>query len=259
MPAKLNDKEMGVLRMVYEYGEIGTFWHKEYEEETILDSKKWLTSNAPVLDRDKFGIAEMADGEIICILERLASLGYLTCSRREQHFHLEYSPVDTWEVTRLGKQILHGDMNEQRLGKTVNNKELPSNIEVTPSNYLKGEKMDKELKGRLATSTHYLRYFIFGGYVAFLSQVPDLLASSITLADISILGSFITIICIIMDYRNYFKYRKITGKSGFGVTTVFLTLFYITCFLWFLSLPGSEYEKRRYESAKTNISNLLLR
>ncbi|MDN5201076.1 hypothetical protein QQ008_06880 [Fulvivirgaceae bacterium BMA10] len=94
---------------------------------------------------------------------------------------------------------------------------------------------------RIATSTHYLRYFIFGGYLVFLSQLPKLLNGVLTLNIVSNLGLFVSCLCIAMDWRNYSKYRKITKETGFPIISVLLSLFYAGWLIWFLFLPSSEF------------------
>jgi hypothetical protein len=95
------------------------------------------------------------------------------------------------------------------------------------------------VRARLASSAHYLRYFIFAGYVTFLLQVPSLLSHPVTQAALPALGSGLSAMCIVMDARNYMKYRRLTdpGPYGppFGIVTVVLVVFYIACGWWFLT------------------------
>lgn len=124
----------------------------------------------------------------------------------------------------------------------------------------KEETMDPEtrIRANLASSTHYLRYFIFAGFVVFLTSVPGLLESSLSLYDLAFLGATLSLLCSAMDYRNYLKYRKFTNAHGFPVITVLLTIFYLLCFAWFVRLPSSEYQKikssQQIESVSTTNS-----
>lgn len=103
--------------------------------------------------------------------------------------------------------------------------------------------MHIDIKCRLSTSAHYLRHFILGGYVAFLLQVPKVMKSDITLDDLSWLGICLTILCVVMDMGNYFKYRSLIGEwendiFKIPLTTVFVQAFYLGCFFLFVSLPS---------------------
>ena len=98
--------------------------------------------------------------------------------------------------------------------------------------------MDSGMKERLASSTHYLRYFVVGGYIAFLAQLPTLLESQLTRFDVAILGGAISVLCIAMDLRNYVKFRQLTESTGFPFVSVLLVAFYLGCLYWFIQLPA---------------------
>lgn len=111
---------------------------------------------------------------------------------------------------------------------------------------------------KLATSHHYLRYFIFGGYLAFLIKIPELISGTLTLQIISFLGISVTLICIAMDWRNYYRFKIIvTGSFSVGIVTILLTIFYIACligFSFFLS-PKNEYLIKKNVSQTTKTMN----
>jgi len=104
------------------------------------------------------------------------------------------------------------------------------------------------IRERLATSTHYLRYFIFGGYVAFLTQIPNFLKSSLTMRHIALLGIGTSFLSWAMDLRNYLKYRRLANEEGFPIITLLLGAFYWGWLIWFSWLPTSPYNTTRYNT-----------
>jgi hypothetical protein len=103
---------------------------------------------------------------------------------------------------------------------------------------------DAQLRGRLATSAHNLRYVIFGGFVAFLVQIPRLSAEPSFRRTLAFLGISVSLTCLVMDWRNYIKYIELANLKGsgppFGPVTALLTIFYVAWILWFATLlvPG---------------------
>lgn len=93
---------------------------------------------------------------------------------------------------------------------------------------------------------HYLRYAILAFFLLWIAAVPNMLQSEfISLATVGYLGMTFSVLCVIMDLRNYWLFvdeerdlRQALGKvpfSGPRVTFVII-LFYLLVLAWFSQL-----------------------
>ena len=82
---------------------------------------------------------------------------------------------------------------------------------------------------------HYIRYAMFGIYVFFIGRAVDwLLSDGVPFALLSIIGLCLTVLTLIVDYRNQELWRENEENPGSRVVTVPLYLFYGAFLLWFV-------------------------
>ena len=122
---------------------------------------------------------------------------------------------------------------------------------------------------------HYLRYAILAFFLIALGALPNWLQSEfLSLAAVGYFGMSLSLLCLVMDIRNYFLFRDeesfirdVLQKPPYTgpIVTWTLTLFYIGSFLLFYQLTTQIAERQillSFEGAKrlgyTSVSNYLV-
>ena len=101
---------------------------------------------------------------------------------------------------------------------------------------------------------HYLRYAILGMYLVVLGTLPNWLQSEyLPLKIVAGLGVAVTVLCIIMDLRNYYLFRQEEAfirhhlgrdKYSWSIVTLALLLFYSCGLLLFFYIASLKTEKK---------------
>lgn len=92
---------------------------------------------------------------------------------------------------------------------------------------------------------HYIRYALLIAFITALTQLPRILSYGIDITTFRILGIAITILVIVIDWRNYYLWNKEENKTGIGPVTVVISLFYFLVLFWFIRMPAPVTEHLR--------------
>lgn len=84
------------------------------------------------------------------------------------------------------------------------------------------------------TNNLLIRYIALFVFVIFLTLAPGLIDNGVDLISFRALGVIVTLVFLVIDWRNYFIWKKEAGVNRFiGPVTAAVTLFYLLSVFWF--------------------------